>query len=39
MVAGKGDHYIEAFLPTLMIIMAIVSTIPALLSLYKIKTK
>ncbi|MFU1789655.1 hypothetical protein ACM3BO_14005 [Mammaliicoccus sciuri] len=39
MVAGKGDHYIEAFLPTLMIIMAIVSTIPALLSLYKVKNE
>ncbi|PTJ61141.1 ABC transporter permease [Mammaliicoccus sciuri] len=39
MVSGKSDHYIEAFLPTLMIIMAIVSTIPALISLYKIKNE
>lgn len=39
MVAGKGEHYIEAFLPILMIIMAIVSTIPALLSLFKIKNE
>ncbi|GGI39589.1 ABC transporter permease [Mammaliicoccus stepanovicii] len=39
MLAGKGSNYVESFLPTLMVILAIVSTIPALISLYKIKTE
>src|SRR5699024_9448096 len=39
MVAGSGDNYIESFLPTLMVIMAIVATIPAIMSLYKIKNE
>jgi len=39
MLAGSGDNYIESFLPTLMVIMAIVATIPAIMSLYKIKNE
>lgn len=39
MLSSNSDDYVESFLPTLMVIMAIVSTIPALQSLYKIKNE
>lgn len=38
MLNGKGDNYAEQFLPTLMVVMAMVSTIPTLISLFRFKT-
>ncbi|PTF58181.1 ABC transporter permease, partial [Staphylococcus cohnii] len=37
MLVSKGDNYAEQFLPTLMVVMAMVATIPTLISLFKFK--
>ncbi|MHD0396675.1 ABC transporter permease [Staphylococcus simulans] len=37
MLTGKGDHYVEQFVPILMAIMGMVSTIPVLMALFKVQ--
>ncbi len=37
MLSDKGNNYVEQFLPQLMLVMSLISTIPSLMSLFKIK--